>query len=392
MQSSNTGHGNLAIESLFNEFEGVNSTGSSFDKETLFPDIIGRSPSIIKTLEIVNKVARSDSAAFIFGESGTGKELIASALHRLSARSSSRFVAINCSAIPDNLLESELFGHERGAFTGASSRRVGHFEQANGGTIFLDEVGDMPMRLQSKLLRVLQERQFSAIGSSRVQQVDVRVIAATNVDLEQAVSDQKFRLDLYYRLNVLPIQMPSLKERMSDYVLLMEHFLNQCNRKNPERTACYFSPEMYKILEHYTWPGNIRELQNLVERLFVISDGGVIGPHHLPSNYITTPRAGAELAAGSEPVSFSLSETTEASFPEKASKIDGHEFGLLPADGVNMTEWIENLENSLILQALDRTRNNKNQAAKLLGLNRTTLVERIKKRKLVPLNSPSKEL
>ena len=149
---------------------------------------------------------------------------------------------------------------------------------------------------------------------------------------------------------------------------------------------------MYKILEHYTWPGNIRELQNLVERLFVISDGGVIGPHHLPSNYITTPRAGAELAAGSEPVSFSLSETTEASFPEKASKIDGHEFGLLPADGVNMTEWIENLENSLILQALDRTRNNKNQAAKLLGLNRTTLVERIKKRKLVPLNSPSKEL
>ncbi len=360
-----------------------------------FPEIIGRSPAMMRTLRDVAKIARSESSVLIFGESGTGKELIAAALHRLSQRSSRRFVPLNCSAIPETLLESELFGHEKGAFTGATHRRAGHFEMAQGGTILLDEIGDMPLNLQAKLLRVLQERQFTPVGSSEVKTADVRIIAATNVNLIKAVEQKRFREDLFYRLNVLPIEVPSLKERSGDVQLLLDHFVQLANNKHNVGQSCFFEPEVLEALSFYNWPGNIRELQNLVERLVVITGGGAIRLKDLPESYQQkssplrpegdffapiAPREDVE-PLGMMPLSV---RGDAIRVPDSFSK--------LPDDGLNLTELIETLENDLIMQALERTNYNKNQAAKLLGLNRTTLVERIKKRKIAPLNLPSKEL
>ncbi|WP_159455460.1 sigma-54 interaction domain-containing protein [Pseudobacteriovorax antillogorgiicola] len=346
-------------------------------------EIKGQSQAMDRVLQTVGKVARSDSPVLINGESGTGKELIARAIHRLSQRVSRRFVAINCSAIPENLLESELFGHVKGAFTGAESRRKGYFEEAHGGTIFLDEIGDMPWRLQAKLLRVLQEKQFSPIGSNETKFADVRVVAATNVNLEKAVADKDFRLDLFYRLNVLPVRVPALHERKEDISVLLNHFLEESNKQHNFMNPAYFQPEVYQVLQNHRWPGNVRELQNLVERLVVITGGGRIAVDDLPPEYrhgkIDEPKVTKTLESQiqQDPVS-----SVDKAAPE----------GDLPELGINLTEYIEQLENSLILQALERTGNNKNRAAKLLGLNRTTLVERIKKRKLAPLNSPSREL
>jgi transcriptional regulator with PAS, ATPase and Fis domain len=364
-------------------------------------EIKGRSPALERVLRLVVKVARTDSPVLVYGESGTGKELIARALHRLSSRSNRRFIAINCSAIPENLLESELFGYVKGAFTGADSRRKGYFEEASGGTIFLDEIGDMPMRLQSKLLRVLQEKQFTPIGAGEARRADVRIVAATNVNLEEAVRKQDFRLDLFYRLNVLPIHMPSLRERREDIRFLLEHFLAVANEQHGLVQPCYLTPDVITVLEQHSWPGNVRELQNLIERLVVISGGGAIRLEELPSEYQQTSTSAGparEPAAASQPGY----NPTPTPAPEAAANVD-HQLvsesyrqvlvdGLLPEGGVNLARFIEDLENRLILQALERTGQNKNRAAKLLGLNRTTLVERIKKRQLAPLNSPSKEL
>jgi transcriptional regulator with PAS, ATPase and Fis domain len=250
-----------------------------------FPEIIGRSVAMQRVLETVSKIARSDSSVLISGPSGTGKELIASAIHRLSPRSTKRFIPINCSAIPEDLLESELFGHEKGAFTGADRRRAGYFEIAEGGTILLDEIGDMPQRLQAKLLRVLQERKFSPLGGSELKRADVRVIAATNVDLEKAVAEGRFRLDLYYRLNVLPIHLPALNERSEDISSLLDHFLEISNRVHSPTNPCFFSQELVDHLSKYAWPGNVRELQNLVERVVVIKGGGAISVDQLPREY-----------------------------------------------------------------------------------------------------------
>ena len=371
-------------------------------------EIKGRSPALEQVLKTLVKVARSDSPVLVYGESGTGKELVAKALHRLSQRANRRFLAINCSAIPESLLESELFGYVKGAFTGAETRRKGLFEEAAGGTIFLDEVGDMALRLQAKLLRVIQEKQFSPVGSNEVKQVDVRIVAATNVNLEQAVEQKTFRLDLFYRLNVLPIQLPPLRERSSDVTVLLEHFLKIANSQHRLVNPCYFSPKALNVLEHYPWPGNVRELQNLVERLVVMTGGGEIGYDDLPREYrnpnissgqpISSPapldyasHSNHVVDMGSDTDPSSLQEIGESQEPCDAdmSTLDNL---LLPEQGVNLTHFIEQLENNFIMQALHRTGNNKNQAARLLGLNRTTLVERIKKRRLVPLNSPSKEL
>lgn len=377
LTKNSTGH------HLFGNSDVTDPTGIASNYQNVrqtLGEIKGDSVAMEKVLQTVAKVARSDSPVLINGDSGTGKELIARAIHRLSSRVSRRFVAINCSAIPENLLESELFGHKKGAFTGADSRRTGYFEEANGGTIFLDEIGDMPWRLQAKLLRVLQEKQFSPIGSNETKFADVRVVAATNVNLEKAVADKDFRLDLFYRLNVLPVRMPTLKERQSDIPILLNFFLEQSNRQHNFMNPGYFSPEVYKVLEAHSWPGNVRELQNLVERLVVITGGGRISVDDLPPEYRhglmspTTPGINIHEEPMPEPKSIPRLE------------------GDLPDVGLNLTEYIENLENTLILQALERTGNNKNRAAKLLGLNRTTLVERIKKRKLAPLNSPSREL
>lgn len=389
-----------------------------------FPEIVGRSRSMSTVLETVTKIARSESSVLINGDSGTGKELIARAIHRLSGRSHKPFIAINCSAIPENLLESELFGHEKGAFTGAVQRHHGVFARAEGGTLFLDEIGDMAPSLQSKLLRVLQEKTFTPVGGKELCRADVRVIAATHVDLEGAILNGTFRSDLYYRINVLPVTLPALKERREDIPLLLNHFIEVSNRMHPQQPQCWLTQEAASILSAQPWPGNIRQLQNLVERLVVMRGGGAIGVEHLPSEFLSatglvsqpsnhpfTAKAEAitnqnpprnNAAQGADARSESLA--TRSPFPSgtRLSELNPRpgvnaiqlpaDFGVLPAEGINLIEFIENLENSLITQALQRTDNNRNQAARLLGMNRTTLVERIKKRKLSPMNPASEEL
>ena len=348
----------------------------------VFSEIVGKSEAIDAVLQTVGKIARSDAPVLIRGESGTGKELIAKAIHRMSGRASRRLIPVNCSAIPENLLEASLFGHVKGAFTGANQNQKGYFEAAEGGTLFLDEIGDMPLSLQAKILRVLQEKQYFPIGSTEPRFADVRIITATNVDLEDAVGKQKFRNDLYYRLNVLPVNLPPLRERKGDIRLLLDHQMNLFNQTHSLIHPCHFSTDAYACLEKHGWPGNVRELVNLTERLVVLSGGGEITVDALPPEYRQI-KAGAS-AKPVETAYFYSESITQPQEPVIADR--------LPHDGIHLESYIEQLENTLIMQALERTGNNKNQAAKLLGLNRTTLVERIKKRKLAPLNAPSKEL
>src|SRR4030043_2219040 len=246
------------------------------------PNIIGISDKMQEVFEAVRRVAHSKATVLLYGESGTGKEMIAKAVHYLSQRAKWPFVKFNCASIPEGLLESELFGHEKGAFTGAITTRKGRFELADGGTILLDEVGDLPLNLQPKILRVLQEKEFERVGGERTIKVDVRLIAATSRNLEELVLKGKFREDLYYRLNVVPIFMPALRERKEDILPLTEHFLNRFNEEN--RKAISISPKALKILAGYNWPGNVRELENAIERIVVMSNGKVIEPVDLPLN------------------------------------------------------------------------------------------------------------
>jgi sigma-54 specific flagellar transcriptional regulator A len=375
-----------------------------------FPEIVGRCESMLKVLETVAKVARSDSSVLVLGESGTGKELIASAIHRLSPRSHKPFIPLNCSAIPENLLESELFGHEKGAFTGADRRRVGHFEAAHEGTIFLDEIGDMPLSLQAKLLRVLQDKKFTPLGGNAFKEVDVRIVAATNTNLDKAVREGKFRTDLFFRLNVLPVQLPALRERADDIPALLEHFVERANRNHRIAEPCYLTDEVMHQLCRFAWPGNVRQVQNLMERLVVMKGGGGITaadiareiPELIAANLESTVVVPATGIAKPYAPAESYSHTPSAAnarmagtLPRPGQAAPAHvpaSFGELPGSGIDLLRFIEDLENDLIRQALERTNNNKNQAAKLLGLNRTTLVERIKKRRLSPLNDPPKEL
>lgn len=358
------------------------------DWETLFPEIIGRSPAMLKALETVAKIAHSESAVLISGESGTGKELIASAIHRLSTRSSRPFIAINCSAIPENLLESELFGHEKGAFTGADRRRLGRFDAASGGTLFLDEIGDMPLALQAKLLRVLQEKKFTPLGGNESRDADIRIVAATNIDLERAVKGGTFRLDLFYRLNVLPVALPALRERNADIPELVDHFLDLSNRMHGYESPSTLSDEAMQALCAFTWPGNVRQLQNMIERLVVLKGGGEISREDLPPELThAAPACVIPQVIANATIPLAVRPATETPKPALPAN-----FGDLPREGIDLVKFIEDLENSMILQALERTNHNKNQAAKLLGLNRTTLVERIKKRGLAPLNAPAQEL
>lgn len=330
------------------------------DLSKYFPEIIGKSPALLNVLKLVLKISNSNSSVLILGESGTGKELIASAIHRLSKRSSKSFVAINCSAIPEELLEAELFGHEKGAFTGADRKRMGHFGVADGGTIFLDEIGDMTPRLQSKILRVLQEKEYMPVGSNCVKNINVRIIAATNKDLELAVKANKFRLDLYYRLNVLPITLPNLQERKMDIELLIHHFCTQLKTIYPENPSPLFAKDAIEALKSYNWPGNIRQLQNLVERLLITHPTGSIEKEDLPPEFLNTP----------------VLENDHKEIKRQGA------ITKLPLEGFILDQYIENLENEMIRQALEITHNNKSQASKLLGMNRTTLVEKIKKRKI----------
>ena len=245
--------------------------------EPRFEGIVGRSPALQRVLRDVEVVAPTDSGVLILGETGTGKELIARAIHNLSGRRDRSFIKLNCAAIPSGLLESELFGHERGAFTGAIMRKAGRFEVADKGTLFLDEVGDIPLELQPKLLRVLQEHEFERLGSTRTQRADVRVVAATHRNLKQMVEDGEFRSDLYYRLHVFPLSVPPLRERRGDIPLLVRHFVDEYARRMNRRVET-ISPEALGVLTDYSWPGNVRELQNFIERAVILSPGSVLRP------------------------------------------------------------------------------------------------------------------
>jgi len=300
--------------------------------------IVGNSPQMKEIMSTVARVAPSDATAMIYGESGTGKELIAKALHEQSNRGKGAFIQLSCAALPETLLESELFGYEKGAFTGADDSRPGRFELADGGSLFLDEIGDISPTVQVKLLRVLENQSFERLGSSKTISVDVRLIGATNRDLGALIKTGEFREDLFYRLNVIPITMPPLRERVGDIRLLAEHFLVRF------APAKKFSAETIRLLESHSWPGNVRELQNTIERAAILSAGEVIVPEDLP---------------------VEVRQKTPA----------GNETVKLPADGITLGK----VEKELIAQALERTVGNRTRAAQLLGISRHTLLYRIEK-------------
>ncbi len=305
--------------------------------------LVGQSPAIQQVLNHVRKVAPTDSKVLITGESGVGKELVAYAIHQASPRAGQPFVKMNCAAIPEDLIESELFGSEKGAFTGATERRDGKFLQADGGTLFLDEVGDMSLRVQTKVLRVLQDGEFQRVGGNETLHADVRVIAATNKDLEKMVQSGKFREDLYFRLNVLPIHVPPLRERREDVPLLVAHFAERFCRRNNRRIP-KFEPEVLRLLQGYAWPGNVRELQNLVERLIILSEGEQIRRSDVPAFL--------------------------AHVPNPAESI--------PPGGKTLAEVREAAERAYIRRCLEAAGGNVSQAARLLGMERTNLHKKMK--------------
>jgi DNA-binding NtrC family response regulator len=326
--------------------------GGSGDKAG-FLGIVGRHPSMLAIFEVIRRVAATDATVLITGESGTGKELVAAALHKLSRRGTGRFVPVHCGAIPEELLESEMFGHERGAFTGAIASRVGRFKLADGGTIFLDEIGEMSPKLQVKLLRVLEDGRFEPVGSVGTQQVDVRIIAATNRTLEQAVAAKQFREDLFYRLRVVPIEMPPLRRRREDIPLLVEHTLDMLVAKGLPRFNV--EPTAMEVLCRYNWPGNVRELRNLLEQLVVLGrPDQVIEARDLPP-HLVAPR---DLEHGAPAMPW--------------------QFG---PGGIDFYREMEAIEDRIIAQALRLSRGNKKEAARLLHVNRTTLLEKLKRKR-----------
>ncbi len=328
-------------------------------------EVIGRSPAMQEVYKLIGRVVTNDATVLISGESGTGKELIARAIHFKSARWRGPFVAVNCSAIPHGLLESELFGHERGSFTGASERRLGKFELAEAGTLFLDEIGDLPLELQPKLLRALQEREFSRVGGTEVLKLGARVIAATNRDLEEAVRERKFREDLYFRLRVIPIRVPALRERREDIPELAEYFVARAVREMGAR-ANAISPQATAVLKAYDWPGNVRELENTVMRAALLAPGTTIRaediePHQAPpvSTQRSTGRDGAELK---ELIAERIAAWLDKSNEEPRDLYE---------------RMIAELERPLIELALKRAGGNQVKAARILGLNRNTLRKKI---------------
>lgn len=318
-------------------------------RQTSYAGIVSQCSTMRRIFSMIDRVSRTDTTVLILGETGTGKELVARAIHRMSGREGN-MVPVNCGAIPEDILESELFGHERGAFTGAVNSRVGRFQLADKGTIFLDEIGEMSPKLQVKLLRVLQERTVEPVGSTRSIPIDVRVVAATNKDLQEEVKAGRFREDLFYRLQVIPMTLPPLRERGSDVDILTDYFLEKsCTQIG--RPNLVMSTEAKAAFHSYEWPGNVRELENVIERLSVLADGDEIHATDLPVHII---RQG-------EPTQFY--ETLRE----------------LPEEGVDFNELLNDYGNRLIELALVRTNGNKKAAAELLNLKRTTLVEKIKK-------------
>lgn len=325
----------------------------------LFRSLVGSSKGIQGVRRMIEKVASSDANVLVMGESGTGKEVVARHLHYHSSRRNKPFVPVNCGAIPPELLESELFGHEKGAFTGAISARQGRFEMADGGTLFLDEIGDMSLPMQVKLLRVLQERTFERVGSNKSITVNVRIIAATHVELEEAIKDGRFREDLFYRLNVFPIDMPPLRERIEDLPLLIDDLIERLKHEGPG--VVRISRLAMESLSKYPWPGNVRELANLIERLAILYPNGVVDIQDLPEKYQVPELLGQ-----------SPTESVEAVNPSGVAQ-------RLPRGGIDLKEHLTNLEYSMIKQALDESNWIVAHAAKRLALGRTTLVEKMRK-------------
>jgi transcriptional regulator with GAF, ATPase, and Fis domain len=319
--------------------------------QVIFKDIIGRGSAMQKIFRIVEKVAVSDTTIMLNGETGTGKGLIARAIHLASGRNEKPFVQINCGATPEGLLESEFFGYRRGAFTGATADKAGKFEMAKGGTIFLDEIGDMSADLQVKVLRVLEEGEFERVGGNETIKTDARFIAATHRDLEEEVQKGNFREDLFYRLYVIPIMLPTLKERQGDIPYLVSYFLEEFRQKK-EDSPTIISDKAMKIMVNYSWPGNVRELKNLIERLVVLNEGEEILPEDLPEKL--------RIESGQQ----------------APRKMDVH------GEGISFNTAVSEFEKALIISALEKTNWVKNTAAQILKIKRTTLVEKIKRYKL----------
>ena len=326
----------------------------------LFRNLVGGSSAIRRVRRLIEQVADTDASVLLLGESGTGKEVVARNVHYYSSRRYKPFVPVNCGAIPADLLESELFGHEKGAFTGAISARRGRFEMAEGGTLFLDEIGDMSLAMQVKLLRVLQERTFERVGSNKSLLANVRIIAATHTDLEDAITEGKFREDLYYRLNVFPIEMPPLRGRVEDLALLINDLVSRMEHEN--RGSIRLGSQALQALQAYSWPGNVRELANLIERLVILYPYGVVDVQDLPEKY----RGGAPLAQVLPGEELGVSAAAMA-------------MPVLPPEGLDLKEHLARLEYSLIKQALDESAGVVAHAAKRLRLGRTTLVEKMRK-------------
>jgi transcriptional regulator with GAF, ATPase, and Fis domain len=316
---------------------------------------IGRSDIMENVFRLVDRVAPARSTVLITGESGTGKELVAKAIHESSPRVDKPFVAVNCSNIPSELLESELFGHTKGAFTGAVAVKKGFFEVADGGSIFLDEIGDLRPETQVRLLRVIQERELTPLGDTTPRKIDVRIIAATNVDLKEAVRNGTFREDLYYRLSVVPIELPPLRDRRDDVLPLLQHFIRKYNEENGRQISEQVSPEVLSLLENYYFPGNVRELENIIERAVVIAPTDEITVDCLRPE-VRNPEIAREMLRDSEGVSAEIDITR----------------------GVNFYDQVRKFETDLIRRALDQTNGHQSRAARLLGLNATTLNSKIK--------------
>lgn len=347
---------NAEIAEIIARAEQQYAAKNDIDKETqdqleMFPEIIGQTAEMKELFNMIRLLADdSDSTILIHGDSGTGKELVAKAVHNNSPRRHQNFVPINCAAIPEDLLESELFGHEKGSFTGATANKKGRLHHAEGGTLFLDEIGDMQPLLQAKILRVIQEKEFEPVGSVKSVSVDVRIVAATHRNLEEAIKNGSFREDLYYRLNVVPLHIPPLHRRRDDIPLLLETFAQRfCTSK--KRALFNFAQSTIEYLQQYSWPGNVRELENLVQRLSILHTGNTVFPDDLPEKYLHEESAvplGTVLSGGKTDFNAQVSE----------------------------------FEDRLILQALMKTGGNKKEAAELLNLKRTTLLEKIKKKQL----------
>ncbi|KLV05877.1 Fis family transcriptional regulator [Photobacterium aquae] len=347
-------------------------------KNTLFRSMVGRSEAISQIRHLIEQVSATDASVLILGESGTGKEVAARNIHYHSSRGKGPFVPVNCGAIPADLLESELFGHEKGAFTGAISARKGRFELAQGGTLFLDEIGDMPMAMQVKLLRVLQERCFERVGGSETIKADVRIVAATHRNLEVMIKDGTFREDLYYRLNVFPIEMPALRERIEDTPLLLQELLARLEAEGAK--PVFFTPRAINSLMEHDWPGNIRELANLVERLIILYPGEMVDVTHLPMKYrhcdLPVFRAEENFLAVED------QERTALADMFACQPVEHDEFLAatgLPPEGVNLKEMLADLEVDMIRQALEAQTGVVARAADMLGMRRTTLVEKMRK-------------